>query len=313
MKILIVDDNPDSVEYISRILSEYDSKKILRAYDGKTAIKITMNKHPDLILLDVMMPDINGFKVCEILSAEPSTEMIPIIMVTAKTSLKDLETGLESGAFDYIRKPFESAELLARVRVALRFKRSQTELIDTKRRLESMNEELAQLAITDSLTQIYNHTFLLNTLKFEFNRSERFSEDMAFLMMDIDHFKSINDTYGHLVGDEILKEVVKIIKAQIRAIDILGRYGGEEFGLILPETDENGALILAEKIRKKIEKNNFLVKSGEDTVKVKITVSIGVSTYPDKNIKDIITLIKRADDALYISKDQGRNRIYKIN
>jgi diguanylate cyclase (GGDEF)-like protein len=311
MKILIVDDNIDSVELIARILDD-DATEIFKAYDGNGAINSAKIKHPDLILLDVMMPDIDGFKVCETLSKEPTTSSIPIIMVTAKTHLKDLEHGLQAGAYDYIKKPFEASELIARVRAALRFQKNQAELLEAKKRLEDMNEELAHLAITDSLTQIYNHTFLLNTLKFELERSERFSKDLAFLMIDIDFFKKINDTYGHLVGDEILQEVVRIIKSPIRSIDILGRYGGEEFGLVLPETNEDGAMTLAEKIRKKIEDNTFIVSDEDVEHNIKLTVSIGVAIYPDKNVHDVTTLIKHADDALYFSKSEGRNRIYKI-
>jgi len=312
MKILIVDDNQDSVEYIFLILKDYASE-IYKAYNGSSAIKIALNTLPDIILLDVMMPDIDGFKVCEILSADPTTATIPIIIITAKTEIKDLELGLDSGAYDYIKKPFQSAELKARVKAALRFKKSQESLLEAKRNLEAMNEELAQLAITDSLTQIYNHTFLLNTLKSEMTRTDRFSNKLAFLMIDVDFFKKINDTYGHLVGDEVLKGVVKMIKGPIRAVDILGRYGGEEFGLILPGTDETGAMTLAEKIRSNIDKQTFSIKSGDVTYDIKLTVSIGVSTYPETGVKDVKTLIKNADDALYVSKNSGRNKVYKTS
>jgi diguanylate cyclase (GGDEF)-like protein len=132
-------------------------------------------------------------------------------------------------------------------------------------------------------------------------------------MIDIDLFKNINDTYGHLVGDEVLKEVVRITKAPIRSVDILGRYGGEEFGLILPETNEEGAMILAEKIRNNIENHIFTIKNDGEELKIKLTVSIGVAIFPDDDVTDVKSLIKSADDALYISKDKGRNRVYKLN
>ena len=310
MKILIVDDNEDSVECISHILQECNCD-IQKAYNGKSAILMTKKYLPDLVLLDVMMPDINGFEVCRTLINDPSTTSIPIIMVTAKTGYKDLEKGLGAGAYDYVKKPFEPNELLARVMAALRYKKNHDELIEAKQSLEEVNERLAQLAITDSLTKIYNHTFLLNTLKFEFKRTQRFAKSLAFLMIDIDHFKDINDNYGHMIGDDVLKEVVQIIQNPIRAIDILGRYGGEEFGLILPETDEKGAMVLAEKIRENVEDHIFI--AGEGTVKLRLAISIGVSIYPYKNVKDVKSLVKNADDALYISKREGRNKVSVIN
>lgn len=311
MKILIVDDNQDSVEYVSRIL-EGHCEKIFKAYNGQSAISIAKEERPDLILLDLMLPDIDGFKVCEVLTNDPGMGAIPIIMVTARTDVKDLQKGFEMGAYDYLRKPFDTMELLSRVKAALKFSKNQSELIDAKKRLEDMNAELAKLAVTDSLTQTYNHTFLINSLKHEMDRAKRFSYNMAFLMLDIDHFKKINDTYGHLVGDEVLKEVVKITQTPIRSIDILGRYGGEEFGLILPETNEKGAMTLAEKIRKNIDECNFVIKSAGNSVKIKLTVSIGVAIYPDEDVNDVLSLIRCADRALYTSKDSGRNRVYKF-
>ncbi len=202
---------------------------------------------------------------------------------------------------------------MARVKAALKFKNSNDELIAAKQRLEEMNEELAKLAVTDSLTQIYNHTFLVNTLKFEMGRAGRFSKSMAFLMIDVDFFKKINDTYGHLIGDEVLKEVVHIIKGPIRAVDILGRYGGEEFGLILPETDANGAMILAEKIRTNVEKHAFRVTNGEIKVELQLTISIGVALFPGENVKDVSSIIRNADEALYMAKRDGRNKIYRFS
>ena len=311
MNILIVDDNQDSVEYISRIIDKHCSE-VFHAYNGENAIRIARQKHPDLILLDVMLPDLNGFEVCKFLKANPATDMIQIIMVTARTGIDDLQKGLSMGAYDYIKKPFESAELLARIKAAFKYKKNQTELIDAKRRLEDMNEELAHLAITDSLTQIYNHTFLLNTLKFEFTRSVRFSDSLAFLMIDIDWFKRVNDEHGHLIGDEVLKGVVSLIKTPVRSIDILGRYGGEEFGLILPKTDKEGAMVLAEKIRKTVEDHTFSLTSGDEIIKVKLTISIGVATFPDETINDVVSLVKAADDALYSSKNSGRNKVSTI-
>ncbi len=311
MKVLIVDDNPDSVDCIAHIIADFPDT-IIKAYNGEEAIEITKKEAPYLILLDIMMPKLNGFQVCKILSNDISTKSIPIIMISAKTEVHDIKKGLEAGAYDYIRKPFAPTELLARVISAARFKKSQDELLKTKQRLESMNEELAHLAITDSLTQVYNHTFLISTLKYELSRTERFAKSMAFLMIDIDLFKQVNDTYGHLIGDEVLKEIVTIIKAPIRAIDVLGRYGGEEFGLLLPETNEKGAVVLAEKIRKHVEEHKFSVSDGVQYVSISLTVSIGVAIYPDKEVTNVLTLIKKADDALYISKNEGRNKVYKI-
>jgi len=282
--VLVVDDTEANVDILVESLdSEYE---VSVAMDGESALETVNTDPPDLLLLDIMMPGIDGYEVCRRLKSEPKTSGIPIIFITAMSEIENKTKGLELGAVDYITKPFEVAEVKARVKTHLS--------------LMLANKKLHQLAETDFLTNIYNRRLFLRFLEAEINKARRYSNSFSLIMFDIDYFKAVNDTYGHDVGDYVLKSTVDVIKKNIRKTDVFARYGGEEFLIMLPEIAIEGAKLCAENTRATIEQNNF------DKVK-KITISVGVTMFKENDTIDSIT--KRVDEALYRAKDNGRNRV----
>lgn len=305
-KILVVDDHEDNVELVCQTLEDY-SYGTLRANDGHSAIDIAIAERPDLVVLDVMMPGLDGIGTCRLLMADERTRDIPVIFVSAKGEVADLREGLEAGAHDYIRKPFLSDELIARVQAALRFKRKHDELKAARRELEAKNRELARMAIIDGLTQLYNHTHLLKRLESEFIRTSRYGKELSFLMIDIDFFKRVNDRYGHRTGDQMLRELADLLRASVRQVDVVGRYGGEEFAAVLPETDHESAKALAERLRVAVEAHPF--ELGEEGEPLLVTISIGVATFPGKRVRRLEDLVEEADRRLYEAKAAGRNLV----
>jgi len=255
-KILVVDDVAVNVQLLTTYLTSvgYD---VLTARDGEEALERVAATQPDLILLDVMMPKLNGFQVCERLKSDPTTKVIPVIMVTALNEIEDKIKATESGADDFVSKPFNKLELLTRVKSLLRIKQLHDELRAKVRELEQARERLRQLAITDGLTGLYNHRYLKEHLEQELLRAQRHQLHVAVVMLDIDHFKKFNDTYGHPAGDTILRTIARLLKENIRKIDLAARYGGEEFCLVLVETNKIAAAIAAEKVRRIVEAHYF--------------------------------------------------------
>lgn len=203
----------------------------------------------------------------------------------------DLKDAFDLGAFDYIKKPIDEVEVIARVKSAIRYKKQQ--------------DRLKEMAFRDGLTGLYNHSLLIEFFEKEFNQRKYKSNSISFLMLDIDHFKQVNDTYGHLTGDIILKHVANILTESTRTDDIVGRYGGEEFGIVLPDTDASTALLISERIRQAIKNNPFDM----DTEKIQITLSCGVYSTNWEEAITCIEIIRRADDALYQAKQNGRDRV----
>ncbi|HEU0076912.1 MAG TPA: diguanylate cyclase, partial [Longimicrobiaceae bacterium] len=232
---------------------------------------------------------------------------IPIILVTALNEAEDVVQGLESGADDYIAKPYNFRELEARVRSMLRIKFLQDELDQKNRELEMANRRLKKLSITDGLTELFNHRHVHELLHDEFERSARTGESIAVVMMDLDRFKAVNDTYGHPTGDVILYETARIIKETAREIDSVGRYGGEEFIAILPETDEEPAANFAERVRAAVEEHVFR----DGATEVRMTVSCGVASAAAEGVDSPEALLKAADEALYQAKHGGRNQVVR--
>lgn len=287
--ILIVDDVKENLEVIATTLEPVGYKTVF-ASDGFQALEVVQIAKPDLILLDLMMPQMSGFSVCEELKADPELAEIPIIFITASHEPNNLLEAFAKGAVDYITKPFYPRELLARVRTHLELKFSR--------------EQLKKLASTDPLTGVWNRRYLFTLAQQEFHRTQRYHRPFTVLMIDIDYFKKINDTYGHALGDEVLTVMSQTILNCLRKVDFFGRFGGEEFMAFLPETDTDVAVMTAERIRETLEK---LIISTQNYL-VSITVSIGVASYKlgDETV-DVI--IQRADKALYQAKNQGRNRV----
>jgi diguanylate cyclase (GGDEF)-like protein len=255
-KILVVDDVAVNVQLLTTYLTSV-GYEVFTARDGEEALEKVAATQPDLILLDVMMPKLNGFEVCERLKSDPATRIIPVIMVTALNEIEDKIKATESGADDFVSKPFNKLELLTRVKSLLRIKQLHDELRAKVRELEQARERLRQLAITDGLTGLYNHRYLKEHLEQELLRAHRHQLRVSVVMLDIDHFKKFNDTYGHPAGDTILRTIARLLKDNIRKIDLAARYGGEEFCLVLVETSKAAAAIAAEKVRRIIEAHYF--------------------------------------------------------
>jgi diguanylate cyclase (GGDEF)-like protein len=314
-RILVVDDHPDNVEIIDARLSSR-GYQIETASNGEEALARVHANPPHLILCDVMMPVMDGYEVSRRVKNDESLPYIPIILVTARDSTADKVEGLEAGADDYLTKPINFPELEARVRSMLRIKRLQDELDLKNRELERTNQELEvanrklrKLSITDGLTELFNHRHVHELLHEEFERSRRSGEPLAVVMIDLDRFKAVNDTYGHPTGDVILYETARIIRETAREIDMVGRYGGEEFIAILPNTAEDEASNFAERVRTGVEGYVFRDEANE----VRMTASSGVASFPGPDSDTPEALLKRADEALYVAKESGRNRVVRAS
>ena len=301
-RILVVDDNADNIEIIATRL-RFRGYDMEQAVDGEQALAQVHENPPDLILLDVMLPDIDGYEISRRIKGDPKLPFIPIILVTARDSTQDKVAGLDAGADDYLTKPINFPELEARVRSMLRIKRLQDEL-------EVKNRELERLSISDGLTGLFNHKHIHGLLQEEFERVDRTKERLSVAMFDLDRFKSVNDTYGHQAGDRVLEELAEILRESAREIDRLGRYGGEEFMVILPDTGIEDATVFVERVRREVARRPFHVGQDEP---LHMTISCGVASYPYDNVHDAATLVRLADQALYAAKAGGRNRVVRFD
>lgn len=305
-RILVVDDHPDNVEIIDARLSSR-GYLIESASNGQEALEKVYQDPPHLILLDVMMPLMDGFEVSRRIRGDSTLPYIPIILVTARGETQDKVEGLDAGADDYLTKPINFPELEARVRSMLRIKKLQDELDRQNRELEQVNERLRRLSITDGLTGLFNHRHVHELLHEEHERIKRSGEYLAVAMLDLDRFKQLNDTHGHPTGDLVLAETARILRENAREIDMIGRYGGEEFIAILPGAAEEEAEGFAERVRCAVE--GFVYR--DDGKEIRMTVSAGVASGREGDYDAPDELIKRADKALYAAKEGGRNRVVR--
>jgi diguanylate cyclase (GGDEF)-like protein len=290
--ILIADDAVQNIEILDGILrADYE---ILFATNGKDALKIANEQDPDLILLDVVMPDMDGYGVCARLKEDERTRDIPVIFVTARDHEEDESRGLNAGAVDYIAKPVRSSIVKARVRNHLELKR--------------YRDYLKALSTIDGLTGISNRRHFDEVLKNEWRRARRCLNSVSLLMMDIDFFKAYNDNYGHLAGDDCLRRLAKgLTEVLRRPADLVARYGGEEFALLLPETGRDGAAHMADRIQKKTKYLN--IPHAYSQVADHVTLSIGAATMVPADSTTPSDLISNADALLYEAKNAGRNRV----
>jgi diguanylate cyclase (GGDEF)-like protein len=264
---------------------------------------------PDLILLDIMMPKIDGIEVTRRIKGNDALPFIPIIMQTALDTTEDKVEGLEAGADDYITKPIDFAELKARMTSMLRIKRLQEALEERERQLLEANERLRHISQTDGLTGLDNRRHLEERLEEMFRHSQRLNEPFACVMCDLDRFKSVNDEYGHQAGDAVLKQFARILRGEVREIDRAGRFGGEEFMLLLPGTVLDAGVTFAERVRKQVEAHTFTFEGNS----IRRTASFGVSAWPHPRVTDCDSLMRAADDALYVAKETGRNRVVRFD
>jgi diguanylate cyclase (GGDEF)-like protein len=292
--ILIADDSL-VIRAVVRAGLETEDYIVIDADDGLTAIEQCRKHRPDVILLDIEMPGLDGHQVLAQLKADDELRDIPVVFLTSRTSMDDVVAGLRAGAQDYLKKPFEPAELMARVGSAVHVKQLQDQLWQR-------NAELDRVSRTDSLTGLYNRWHLQEELHSQRTTAGRYHDPMAVILFDIDHFKKVNDTYGHPAGDLVLCEFAGRLREGLRAGDIAGRWGGEEFLVILPRTDLAGAVDVAERIRALTAATTISAAGQQITV----TVSGGCALGPTQ---DPAAIIQIADEHLYQAKASGRNRI----
>jgi len=251
----------------------------------------------------MILPDMDGLEVLRFVKARPDDQFIPVIILSVKSDVDTKVAGLRIGADDFLAKPFAEAEILARCGAMLRIKHLQEKLRDAQKKLEEQS-------ITDSLTGLKNRRFFDERLHEEFRRAQRYGDTLSLIMIDLDHFKDVNDRHGHPAGDQVLREAAALIRASIRDPDICSRYGGEEFAVILPKTHMSGALAVAERIWRELgAKEYVLPQAGAAAKTVRVTASIGIAFYPSKDISSGEMLLKFSDQALYQAKRGGRNSI----
>ncbi len=283
--ILLVDDEPANIQLLASYLKDIYQLKI--ATSGEQCLLLaTTDPKPDLILLDIDMPIMNGYQVCKQLKQNSNNASIPIIFITGMQEEDDEEKGLILGAVDYITKPVRPAILIAR--------------ISTHIELKKQRDSLVNLAMRDQLTNLFNRHYLLETANHRVARAMRNDIRVSLMMMDIDHFKLINDNHGHSTGDAVLKAFATVIRQESRQEDIVARFGGEEFVIFLDGCDLATSKGVAERIRQKLE---ALRPEGLD-----VTVSIGIAEL-QSGTEGFTELVKRADEAMYKAKNQGRNKV----
>ena len=295
--VLVADDDPLFCRLLESWLRKWNYR-VTTPEDGLKAWNVLQHNDdaPQLLVLDWLMPAINGRELCQRIRSRKQLRYPYIVLLTAKDDKQDLVTALESGADDYLTKPFDMRELQARLRVGKRILTLQEELIKAR-------EELRFEAMHDRLTELWNHGAILDFLHRELERTRRTREPLGILMLDIDHFKAVNDTHGHLVGDEVLKQVAGRLFRSARVYDWVGRYGGEEFLSIVSACSTENLRKHAERIRAGIAEEPISTSAGE----VKVTVSIGATGALFDPDCDQQTLLQYADSALYRAKKRGRN------
>lgn len=296
-RILVVDDNPDDSALLARLL-EKEGYHTLVASSGNAALNILKDTEVDLVLLDIIMPEVDGLEILEAIRAQNNLSKVPILLISSLDDESSVVSGLQAGANDYITKPVNVPILLARVNTHLA-------IGGLIRRLEQKTGILTRLAAHDDLTSLTNRRAFTDILDKELERSIRHGHTLSLLILDIDHFKKVNDGYGHPAGDAVLIEFANRISQSMRSSDILGRWGGEEFSIMLPETGGDAACAIAERCCELVANRPFKIEGKQ----LDITVSIGlVATKPPAQATSA-ELFAMADQALYSAKSSGRNRV----
>jgi diguanylate cyclase (GGDEF)-like protein len=290
LTILVIEDHPDQRDLLAIVLQR-EGYRVVTAGNGIEAIEKLQKEDVQIALSDIMMPKMDGFELIKAIRSEPSFKGIYIILITARIQEGDRVRGLDLGADDYITKPFSFSELLARVRVGSR-------VVTYQQNLEYQTQ-------TDALTGLFNRRAFERKIAEEYERAKRYKHAVSLLLLDIDNFKNINDTYGHHGGDMALVKISAILREKTRRSDFPARYGGEEFVLVLPETDQESGLQVANKIHEEIRSQIF----GTSAMPFALTVSIGLSSTSTKPYSDWRQMIEDADEAMYLAKNSGKNRV----
>jgi diguanylate cyclase (GGDEF)-like protein len=330
--LLIVDDHLDNVRSLSLLLSN-SGYLVRKATSGEMALETIQIAKPDLVLLDVRMPEMDGYEVCEQLKANPDTSSIPVIFLSASDDTDDKVQAFAVGGADYVTKPFQAEEVLARVRHQITILRQQQQLLQQQQqlaiqncqlrqevrqreqveaKLQQANLELQRIANTDSLTQVANRRCFDETLEQEWHRLRREQQPLSLILCDIDYFKQYNDCYGHPAGDSCLQQVAQAIAGCInRPADMIARYGGEEFAIILPNTNQDGAVTIVEAIRATLR--SLQIPHPDSAVAAHVTLSLGIACLVPERNSSCQELVAAADAALYQAKSAGRNTYRILN
>ena len=298
MKILIAEDDAISRRLLDTILKKWGYEVVIAYNGGQAWAELQKEDAPRLAILDWMMPEMDGVEVCGKVRERTDAPYVYILLLSAKSQREDLVKGMESGADDYITKPFDANELKVRLRAGRR-------ILDLQTQLMSAQEALRDQAARDPLTGIWNRNALFDVFRRELARADREGNQLTIVMLDIDHFKNLNDTHGHMAGDAVLREFTARITASLRPYDAVGRYGGEEFLVVLPGCAVEAGMRHADRLRSLITDLPFDTSEGRHTV----TCSLGVASTSSTNPKDPDSLIRAADAALYRAKRNGRNRV----
>lgn len=296
--VFVIDDDPDQLEIIrySLKIEEFD---VIVSDSATRSLVLIREQTPDIILLDIMMPEMSGLELLQHIRQDEKTARIPVILISALDDTPHVVQGLQEGANDYVTKPINFPVLVARMKTHIR-------IGNLLKRLETQTHVLSRMAAFDELTGAYNRRSMIQILDLELNRSRRYDRFLSILMMDIDHFKSVNDEYGHLTGDRVLKEFTSRVNDLLRTNDTLCRYGGEEFFAILPETAEENALKVGRRICSSVCNEPFTINE----ISIYITVSIGAISHLPQTESTFEKLLEQADQALYKAKKMGRNCVY---
>ncbi len=298
-RIFLIDDQPDQVDRIRALLSEQHEVSI--ETDPEVALTRAKSGDFDLVIINMSIEKMDPLRLCSSIRSFEETRLTPLLAIVRQGDTRKLVRALDIGVNDYLSRPVDRNELTARVATQIRRKR----YID---QLRSSFEASLEMAVTDQLTGLYNRRYLASHLSGMFDRAFWTGRPLSLMILDIDHFKPINDTYGHDIGDKVIQEIADRIRTSLRGIDLACRYGGEEFLVAMPDTDPEFASVVAERLRAEIAGHKVTLNSGRDEVSV--TVSIGIATTEDGPKDDTAQkLIKRADEALYTAKTGGRNRV----
>jgi diguanylate cyclase (GGDEF)-like protein len=297
-RVLVVEDSPTQADWVRQVLVR-EGYEVQLASNGREAVRAVRAQPPDLVLLDMILPDMDGLQVLRILKSRSDDDFVPVILISVKADLDSRVKGLRIGADDFLAKPFAEAEVQARAAAMLRIKSLQDQLRAAKAQLE-------RLSVTDGLTGLYNRRFFQERLKEEFSRAQRYGDALSLMILDLDRFKRVNDQYGHPFGDEVLRGTAEIVRGSTRDVDLCTRYGGEELAVILPRTPMPGAIAVAERFVARMREKVYAAPG--TGAEVRVTASAGVASSPAIGVATWDDLLHRADEALYRAKHEGRDR-----
>jgi diguanylate cyclase (GGDEF)-like protein len=299
--IVVADDDRITRQFLADMLERHGFR-VEVFEDGQAAVERVGRGGVDLVLLDILMPRLTGLEACRLLKSMSTDMFLPVVLVTVKTDTASRVEGLKIGADDYVCKPFDEEELIARVEAMLRIKTLHDQVAETRARLE-------RLSVHDDLTGLYNYRYLNTRLNEEFKRAERYHDPLACLVLDIDRLQVINDAAGRAAGDSVIRAVSEVVRRAVREVDVVARFGGDELLVILPSTHFAGSVTVAERIWRDVSQHDFLNQLGMPDARRRITLSLGIALYPSRDVRSKDALLRSADAALHQAKRDGGDRI----